>query len=232
VRAFADGAEPVWGIGPDQHLEAAFYRNGAVHFFVNRAITELLLARAAAGRSASVFDDAWDQALRLRDLLKFDFFFARKRRYSEEIRAEMAWLDAEWEQRPMVPESARAMLAAAPVHLAHRVLRPFLEASMVVADVLADRDPGEEADRAGLLRECIGRGRQYQLQRNLHSPESVSKELFESALRLAANRDLVAPGDEGLRERRAAFAEEIRAEVRRVEAVAALAVRGLEPAAP
>jgi glycerol-3-phosphate O-acyltransferase len=231
VRGFAEGAVPVWGIGPDQHLEAAFYRNGAVHFFVNRSITELLLARAAEEESASVFDDAWEQALRLRDLLKFDFFFARKRHYSDEIRAEMGWLDPEWEQRPTEPESARAMLGAAPVHLAHRVLRPFLEAYLVVADVLADRDPGEEPDRAALVRACIGLGRQRQLQRSLHSPESVSKELFDSALRLAANRDLVAAGDEGLRERRRAFAEEVRAEVRRVEAVAGLAVRGLEPVA-
>jgi glycerol-3-phosphate O-acyltransferase len=231
VRVFADGAEPVWGIGPDKHLEAAFYRNGAVHHFVNRSITELLLARVAEGGSASVFEDAWEQALRLRDLLKFDFFFARKREYSEEIRAEMALLDPEWEQRPTEPEAAQALLAAAPVHLAHRVLRPFLEAYLVVADVLADHDPGDEPDRSELVRECIARGRQYELQRSLHSPESVSKELFDSALRLAANRELLAPGAEVLRERRRAFADEIAAEVRRVEAVAGLALRGLEPAA-
>jgi glycerol-3-phosphate O-acyltransferase len=52
VRQFADGLEPVYGIRPERHLEAAFYRNAAVHFFVNRAITELILARAAGPLAA------------------------------------------------------------------------------------------------------------------------------------------------------------------------------------
>jgi len=231
VRRFAEGAETVWGIAPDRHLEAAFYRNAAVHFFVNRAITELLLARAADVQAADVLADAWEEALRLRDLLKFDFFFARKREYSEEIRSEMAFFDPGWEDRPTNSDSARAMLSAAPFHLAHRVLRPFLEAYLVVADCLAARGPGEELDKPAFVRDCIGLGRQYQLQRRLHSPESVSKELFDSALRLAANRSLVGTGGPELSERRRAFAEEIRTEVQRVDFVRELALRGLEGAA-
>jgi glycerol-3-phosphate O-acyltransferase len=230
VRRFTEGAEPVWGIAPDRHLEAAFYRNAAVHFFVNRAITELLLARAAEGHAADVLWDAWEEALRLRDLLKFDFFFARKREYSEEIRSEMAFFDPRWEERRTDPQSAEAMLAGARFHLAHRVLRPFLEAYLVVADCLAGRDPEEELDKVAFVRRCIGLGRQYQLQRRLNSPESISKERFDSALRLAANRDLVAPGGEELSERRRAFADEIRTEVRRVDFVRDLALRALERA--
>jgi glycerol-3-phosphate O-acyltransferase len=230
VRRFSEGAETVWGIAPDRHLEAAFYRNAAVHFFVNRAITELLLARAAEGHAADVLADAWEEALRLRDLLKFDFFFARKRHYSEEIRSEMAFFDPGWEDRPTDPESAEAMLSAAPFHLAHRVLRPFLEAYLVVADCLSGRDPGQKLDRSRFIGECIGLGRQYELQRRLHSPESISKELFDSALRLAANRDLLGPGGQELSERRRAFADEVRTEVRRVDFVRELALRRLERA--
>jgi glycerol-3-phosphate O-acyltransferase len=122
------------------------------------------------------------------------------------------------------------MLAGAPFHLAHRVLRPFLEAYLVVADCLAARDPAEELDRSAFIRDCIGLGRQYELQRRLDSPESISKELFDSAFRLAANRELVKPGASDLGERRRAFADEIRTEVRRVELVRDLALRGLERA--
>jgi len=232
ARRFSEGAETVWGIAPDRHLEAAFYRNAAVHFFVNRAIAELLLARAAEVQAADVLADAWEEALRLRDLLKFDFFFARKRDYSEEIRSEMAFFDPEWEEGRTDPEAARAMLGDAPFHLAHRVLRPFLEAYLVVADCLVERDPGQELERAAFIRDCIGLGRQYQLQRRLHSPESISKELFDSALRLAANRDLVDPGAQDLAERRQAFAEEIRSEVHHVDLVRDLALRGLERMPP
>ena len=228
VRRFSDGPETVWGIAPDRHLEAAFYRNAAVHFFVNRAITELLLARAAEGHAADVLADAWEEALRLRDLLKFDFFFARKRHYSDEIRSEMAFFDPDWEEGPTDPETAAAMLAGAPFHLAHRVLRPFLEAYLVVADCLAARDPAEELDGPAFIRDCIGLARQRELQRRLHSPESISKELFDSALRLAANRDLAGSGGQELSERRREFAEEIRDEVRRVDFVRDLALRRLD----
>ena len=34
-------------IAPDQHLAAAYYRNTVIHFFVNGAIAELALIRAA-----------------------------------------------------------------------------------------------------------------------------------------------------------------------------------------
>ena len=43
VTRFAGGAEPVYGIGENQHLVAAYTRNRIIHFFVTRAITELVL---------------------------------------------------------------------------------------------------------------------------------------------------------------------------------------------
>ena len=41
------GTETVWRIAPDKHLVAAFYRNTAIHVFVDRAIGELALLAAA-----------------------------------------------------------------------------------------------------------------------------------------------------------------------------------------
>jgi glycerol-3-phosphate O-acyltransferase len=66
-------------------------------------------------------------------------------------------------------------------------------------------------------------GKQYHLQRRIRSAESVSKVLFESALRLARNRGLLDSGVPNLPERRRAFAREIREAVRRVDAIDALA---------
>jgi glycerol-3-phosphate O-acyltransferase len=188
----------------------------------------LVLARAAEEPLDRVFDEAWKEALRLRDLLKFDFFFARKWTFSEEIRNELALLDPGWEQRATEPEAAWAILSGAPLHLAHRVLRPFLEAYKVVADRLAARDADEAVEEKEFLTECIGVAGQYRLQRRLYSPESISKELFGAALRLAANRDLLGPGGDDLGERRRAFADELGAEVRRVEKVRDLALRGVD----
>jgi len=152
----------------------------------------------------------------LRDLLKFEFFFPRKRTFAEDVRAEMTILDPDWERRPAAPGEIRAVLERAPMLLAPRVLGPFIEAYEVVADRLAAHDPQTEVDERAFLGECVGVGRQYVMQLRLDSPESVSRELFRGALRLAANRNLVEPGGDDLRDARAAFAAEIADVVRRV----------------
>ncbi len=43
LTAYDRGTEPVWKIGDDQHLVAAFYRNTVIHILVERAIGELAL---------------------------------------------------------------------------------------------------------------------------------------------------------------------------------------------
>jgi glycerol-3-phosphate O-acyltransferase len=229
VTCFSEGIEPVWGIGSDRHLEAAFYRNAAVHFFVNRAIAELVLARIAEGEGPDLRAAAVEHAEALRDLLKFEFFFAGRDEFARDMRAEMTLLAPDWEQRPAESDEARAVLEGAPVHIAHRVLRAFLEAYAVVAERLATRDPRLPVEEKAFLDECLGAARQYRLQRRLHSPESISKELFGNALKLAANRDLVDAGREDLLQRRREFAAEIGDEVRRISLIRDLAMRELAP---
>jgi glycerol-3-phosphate O-acyltransferase len=48
------------------------------------------------------------------------------------------------------------------------------------------------------------------LQGRLHGPESLSRELFANALKLAANQDLIGPGGEELAAGRRAFAARLR----------------------
>jgi glycerol-3-phosphate O-acyltransferase len=79
VSCFKGGAEPVYQIGPEQQLQAAYYRNTVIHFFVTPAIAELALLRAAEPDVADPTSEFWDEAMRLRDLFKFEFFFARRR---------------------------------------------------------------------------------------------------------------------------------------------------------
>ena len=54
------------------------------------------------------------------------------------------------------------------------------------------------------------------LQGRLHGPESLSRELFASALKLAANLDLLGPGGENLAQRRHAFAARLHEDVARL----------------
>jgi glycerol-3-phosphate O-acyltransferase len=171
--------------------------------------------------------------LRLRDVLKYEFFFAAKPEFDEELRAELAILDPDWEQKAADPTAIATGLAQLPLLLGHRVLGSFLEGYMVVADRLAAHPPGP-VDETTFLDECIGVGRQYRLQQRIHSPESISKELFKNALSLAAGRGLLAdpgpdPGEAAdLAHQREAFAVELREVVDRVDSLRRLAVAALE----
>ncbi len=220
VTRHVEGPEPVFSIGGDQALTAAYYRNTIIHFFVNAAICELALLRAAEDEVDKRRTEFWDEAMRLRDLLKFEFFFAEKDRYREELRAEIALHDPKWESSlARGPAAVRAVVTTFRPFNAHRVLRPFLQAYQVVGDAL-EREPTETPlDQSAFLGRCLGLGKQYLLQRRIRSAESVSAVLFETALRLARNRGLIDPGPPDLAARRRAFAEEIRQVVRRCEAV-------------
>jgi glycerol-3-phosphate O-acyltransferase len=224
VTCYAEGVEPVYAVGPDQHMTAAYYRNTIAHFFVTGAIVELALLRAAEDGVEDRVATFLDEALRLRDLLKFEFFFAGKDRFRQEVRDEVALHDPAWARG--LADGAQAALAVVrrvrPFN-AHRVLRPFLESYRVVGDALAHEAADAPVDRAPFLERCMALGRQYLLQRRVHSAESVSRVLFDTALRLARNRGLLDAGGPDLADRRHAFARELRAVLGRIDAVDALA---------
>jgi len=227
VTCFDEGPEAVYLIGPDQHLAAAYYRNTIIHFFVTGAIGEVSLLRAAdegVGDRRAAFFEA---ALALRDLLKFEFFFAERDEFRYRLATEVAMHDPCWEQRlDEGPDAVQALLRRIRPFNAHRVVRPYLAAYQVVGDVLATWDAAKPIDPDVFFGHCMALGKQYHLQRRIRSAESLSKVLFETALRLARNRRLVDPdpaAPEALTQRRRAFAEEIRATLKRVDAIGVLA---------
>ncbi len=223
VTAFTEGPENVYAIGADQHLAAAYYRNTIIHFFVNGAIAELALISAAETPAAEAQREFWAATLRLRDLLKFEFFFADKDEFERELRAEVALHDGEWEERiGRGREEVLETLRHIRPYSAHRILRPFLEAYRVVTDTLEGGRVAPTEERA-FMQACLALGKQYSLQKRIRSPESISKALFATALRLARNRGLLDGGEEEVRDRRRQLAAEIRDTIRHIDAVEALA---------
>lgn len=228
LTAYDGGTEPVWKIGDDQHLVAAFYRNTVIHILVERAIGELALltvselepgAELPPGGELQV---GWEEAKRMRDLLKFEFFFPGRAGFEEDLRTELQLLvGQDVGQDGMTPSRARELLVSARPHLSHLVLRPFLEAYLVLADCLADRGDAEVAED-DLLADSLAVGRQWALQRKVASEESISLELFRTALALARHRGLL-EGGEGVGSAREAFAAEIRDSVRQVNIIGEIA---------
>jgi glycerol-3-phosphate O-acyltransferase len=162
--------------------------------------------------------------MRLRDLLKFEFFFAEKEEFRAELKDELAFHDVNWEDELAAgPESIQALVQHIRPFSAHRALRPFLESYRVVAEVLERCDTVSELLEKDLLEQCLGLGKQYVLQHRIQSASSVSQVLFEGALKLAGNRGLLLPNTPGLADQRRAFHSELTNTLRRVDAIEALA---------
>ncbi|MGH3183379.1 MAG: hypothetical protein ACRDOE_15965, partial [Streptosporangiaceae bacterium] len=230
---YEDGREPVWLIEPGQQLAATFYRNSLVHFMLDTALCELAVLRARDASSDPV-EAFWAEIARLRDLLKFEFYFKDRDEHRRQVRAEMDRHDPAWEERLRAgPVEADALLSAMRPLVSHVMVRPFVDAYRLVADVLASdhalasggpADGDGAADRDEVVRRALGLGRQYVAQRRLRSSESVSVLLFRTALQLADNRGLLGPGAD-VAARRAAFLAELRDLLRRLDEIEDLAIR-------
>jgi len=222
VVTFVDeGREPVWLIGPDQQLAATFYRNSLVHFLLDTALCELavLRARDADGDPVEAF---WAEIARLRDLLKFEFYFRERDEHRRQVREEMNRHDPAWEDR--LRSDAFGLLAEMRPLVSHVIVRPFVEAYRIVADVLANDETPADASAAEITRRALGLGRQYVAQRRLRSSESVSVLLFGTGLLVARNRGLFEPGAD-LAGRRASFLAELRDLIRRLDQIEDIAIR-------
>lgn len=210
VTRIDGGREPVWQITPEHQHAAPFYRNSVIHAFLETSIVELALAHAkhVDGDRMQAF---WDQAMRLRDLLKFDFYFADSATFRDNIAEEMAWHD-NWEDHVAAGgDEIDALLFAKRPLMAEAMLRVFFEAYEIVADVL--RDAPADIGNKELTRLALGVGRQYVAQTRIRSSESVSTLLFATARQVVEDQDLIAAAPD-LAERRDAFLRELRAILR------------------
>ncbi len=201
------GREPVWRIAPEQELEASFYRNSLIHAFLETSIVELALLHASRAAEGERIDAFWAQAMRLRSLLKFDFYFADSATFRKNIAEELEW-NHNWEaQLDAGPEAVADLLRAKRPLMANAMLRPFFEAYEIVADVLCDA-PVDVGDKE-LTQRALGVGSQYAAQGLVRSNESVSALLFATARQVAADQKLLTPSPD-LRDRRRAFVHELR----------------------
>jgi glycerol-3-phosphate O-acyltransferase len=215
VTRIDGGREPVWRIAPEQEHEAAFYRNTIIHAFLETSIAELALAyaRRAEGDRLEAF---WQQAMRLRDLLKFDFYFADSAAFREHLAEEMTWQE-DWEAHVAAGgEEIDALLHDKQPLMAHAMLRPFFEAYEIIADVL--RDAPDEIGEKELTTLALGIGRQYAAQTRVRSNEAVSALLFATARQVAVDQHLLEPAAD-LAERRSAFLAELRGILRDMDRV-------------
>jgi len=219
VTRVDSGREPVWRIAPEDEHTAAFYRNSVIHAFLETVIVELALAYAARV-DGDRLDAFWTQAMRLRDLLKFDFYFADSAAFRQNIADEMSW-HQDWEAHVAAgAEEIDAMLYAKRPLMSDAMLRVFFEAYEIVADVL--RDAPADIGGKELTQLALGVGKQYVAQGRVRGSEPVSTLLFDTARQVVADQDLLEPGPD-LAERRVAFRRELQAILQDFDHVAEIA---------
>lgn len=219
VTCVEGGREPVWRIAPEDEHEAAFYRNTLIDAFLETSLVELALVHAGRAEGDRV-EAFWSQVTRLRDLLKFDFYFADSAAFREHVAEELSWQPG-WEDQVTAGEGqVGELLRTKSPLLAGAMLRPFIEAYAIVADVLLDAP--DEIDEKDLTKKALGLGNQYVAQSRVRSNESVSALLFATARQVAADQHLLEPAAD-LRERRAAFRDELRGVLRDMDMVERIA---------
>lgn len=226
---YAEGPQSVYGIAPDQQLQASYYRNTVIHYFVNKAITELALAKASDAHDEPAAEVFWKEAERVRDLMKFEFFYSPLPQFRDELKGELSEIEAQWEA--VLAEGCTAisqMLATVQPFVAHATLLHFIEAYSVVADLLAGLAADETFDEQDCVTRASKYARQLYLQRRISSEASISALLFGNAYKLMENQGLIVAGNDSLPSRRDSIALELRDLLARLHRIRALAlmVRG------
>merc|ERR1711969_64488 len=146
--------------------------------------------------------------MRLRDLLKFDFYFADSAGFRAHVAEELSW-QPNWEEDVTAGgDRIDAVLRAKRPAIAGPLLRPFFEAYWIVADVLVDA-PADISEKE-LTAQALAVGQQYVAQNVVRSAESASALLFTTAWQVAGDQNLLVPAAD-LVDRRKAFRDELRA---------------------
>lgn len=229
VTAVRDGVDPVWMIAPEDQLAATFYRNSIIHVFLNAAICEVssLAAAHAASAGQDPVEEFWRIAYRLRDLLKFEFYFNDKEEYHRSIEVEMLRLGEDWADLlgTGVESVYEHLMARLPLTSTFTV-QPYFEAYSLVYDVLSRHE--QVPERAVIVSEALGLGRQYAAQRRIASHEPVSALLFDTALQLADSHGLLTDSEDRL-ERTTTAHQELKSILRLIKEIDLLGGRTFWP---
>jgi glycerol-3-phosphate O-acyltransferase len=224
VTRYDGGPERVYTIAAEQHGVANYYRNTTIHHFVNKAIAELALMHVAALRE-NVVAEFWQEADRVRDLFKFEFFYAPTEEFHDQLREEMQRYSEQWETLLETEAGyAQRLLAELTPLVAHTTLLSFVEAYRVVADVLALKADDVELEEKECISQSLAYGRQAYLQRRISSEASIGKLLFQNGYKLMANRGLTAAGDAHTGQRRKQASAELRELAHRIEIIKTIAL--------
>jgi glycerol-3-phosphate O-acyltransferase len=224
---YDEGTDTVFGIEPEQHPMASYYRNTIIHHFVNKAILEMALLRASDAPDDETVEAFWRETLRLRDFFKFEFFYPSKKKFKRQLRTELDRVDPAWQQRlEKGGPGALSLLNEMHPLVAQATLLPFVEAYSVVFDLLARLDAAGLMEQEDCISQALKEGKQAYLQRRISSEASIGKILFQNGYKLAENLELTQGGVDDITERRIKLLRDFKELLRRLERIRLMALSG------
>ena len=225
VTRYDEGPEVVYGIGLDQHAVASYYRNTVIHFFVNKAIIELALLKASENEGPDALDVFWSEVDQLRDLFKFEFFYAPTEEFHQQIREELDRYDKDW---PILLSQGTVgfgqLLNRMTPLVSHATLLIYTEAYSVVAALAARLSHSETLEEDACVADALKFGRQAYLQRRISSEASIGKLLFKNGFTMLQSRRLTEAGEPIVADRRLEQARQLRDLLRRLDLIRAIGV--------
>jgi glycerol-3-phosphate O-acyltransferase len=225
VTLYDEGPEVVYGIGLNQHTVASYYRNTVIHFFVNKAIIELALLKASENEGPDALNIFWAEVDQLRDLFKFEFFYAPTEMFHQQIREELSRYDKDWQTLLSRGTFAFGQLLNRMTPLvSHVTLLIFTEAYSIVAALAARMGHSETLVEQACVTDALKLGRQAYLQRRISSEASIGKLLFNNGFKMLQSRGLTDAGEPILAERRLKQSHQLRDLLRRLDLIRAIGV--------
>ncbi|MGI9233954.1 MAG: glycerol-3-phosphate 1-O-acyltransferase [Woeseiaceae bacterium] len=224
VTRYDDGPEDVYAIAPRRENVASYYRNTIIHHFVIKAIAELALAGIST-EDPLPLESFWQETDRLRDLFKFEFFYAPREEFREEVTQELARYEIDWQDELAEDaEFGRRLLRAFKPLVAHATLTQFVEAYYVVSNVAAITPHDTAIDADDCLKRSFAYARQAYRQRRISSEASIGKLLFQNGYKWIENRGFAAAGGPELAEQRVQARQGLQELMHRLQRIQALAL--------
>ena len=223
INRYDQGPETVYAMDADQHMMASYYRNTIVHHFVTKAITELALV-ASSEVSENALETFWNEADRLKDLFKFEFFYEPTDEFHAEVKKELSYVEPQWQELMQKQNYALELLPRMTPLVSAGVLRPYIEAYRVVADVYARLGANETLDENACIDASMKYAQQAYLQHRINSKASIGQILFSNGFKLFDSYNLVSVDAPDLLERRKTMQKQLHVLSARLEKIRVLAM--------
>lgn len=192
------GLPVTYSLESRKRINMTFYKNNAIHCFIIPSITLLSAMRALTlGKNTeSEFEaEVVKQALTLRNLLKFEFFFSPTQQFVTEVRDSLSYL---CEHSPGVTLDRNAFVAGlkrrffeiADASVLIRLNRDIIESYLIAIHILKTEGPSVQ-DNKTLLQVAVREGVTRVEGDDSFLPECISTQNFSNAFKLMENFNLL-----------------------------------------